>query len=442
MNKTTGNTLILRILILLLSAGLTAATLRAQPQRATPEQWRSDIDYVATELPKSHPNPFAHTTLAAFQEQLDALKQDVPQLTDAGIAIRLQQAVATMDDAHTEVDTRISPTTYYPLRVDFFSDGFYVTRTLAEAKPACGAKLVAIDGIGMDEVLARMATVISHENEPWLLARAPVAIARAEVLEALGITLLSDRAMFTFENGGMRFDLELHPVGLQDANAIFSPPASTDGWPLYVQSPRQWYSWDAARGLMYVKYNACREDFGRPFATFAKEILAIADHNLVTNFVVDVRNNSGGNSSVAQPLIDGIRQRTQLRGRTWVIIGRETFSSGLLNALDLSNTGCKVVGESTGGKPNAYGEVVSFKLPNSGITVFHSTRYFNMVPGDPPSMDPTVAVAIAASDFFSRRDPVRESITNPQGVQGALSIPGPANRRRSAARGDVRSCPE
>ncbi len=43
-----------------------------------------------------------------------------------------------------------------------------------------------------------------------------------------------------------------------------------------------------------------------------------------------------------------------------------------------------LVGEPTGGKPNSYGEISSFLLPNSGLVVNYSTKYFEQVSGDPP----------------------------------------------------------
>ncbi len=56
------------------------------------------------------------------------------------------------------------------------------------------------------------------------------------------------------------------------------------------------------------------------------------------------------------------------RGKIFVVIGRRTFSSGLLNAHDLAaRTRAILIGEPTGGKPNSYGEVESFTLPRSGL---------------------------------------------------------------------------
>lgn len=407
---------------------------------ATPDKWRLDIDYLASELPKRHPNPFGYISRDQFLAQLNAVKAEVDGLNDAEIAIRLQQVMAQIRDAHTEVDTRVEPQTYFPLRLHVFPDGVYVTKTTAASRAACAAKLVAVDGVDVAEVYARVATTISAENDAWLSVREEAAMVRAEVLSLLGITSEADHARFTFENpAGARFDLDLKPASLSEASAIFAPYAFGPGSPLYLQDPGRyyWYRWDADRKLMYVKYNVCQADPSRPFSAFAREIFDLVDQQTVNAFVVDVRNNTGGNSEVARPLIDGLRGRPFLRGRLYAIVGRETFSSGMLNALDLRNAGAILVGEPSGGKPNAYGEVVGFALPNSQLPVYHSTRFFHMVPDDPSSLEPDLRIDLTAADFFAGRDPVLDSIVGSPAVLPLVTAP---SRRRAVAL--VPRCPQ
>jgi hypothetical protein len=69
--------------------------------------------------------------------------------------------------------------------------------------------------------------------------------------------------------------------------------------------------------------------------------------------VVDVRHNGGGDSSVDDALISGLRDRPAWRaaGRLVCLIGGSTFSSGLWTADDLRRLGAVLVGSPTGGKP-------------------------------------------------------------------------------------------
>ena len=66
-----------------------------------------------------------------------------------------------------------------------------------------------------------------------------------------------------------------------------------------------------------------------------------------------------------------------------VIIGRETFSSALLNAYTFKNsTNAKIIGEPSGGKPNCYGEILRITLPNSKLVITYSTRFYKLIEDD------------------------------------------------------------
>lgn len=425
----------------LLLFALIAPAVFGQPQNVSVAQWRSDIDYLAAELPKRHPNPFSYTSRADFVAQLEAVKADVPQLSDIDIALRLQQAVASLRDAHTEVNTLINPITFFPLVVYRFSDGFFVTRTTEASRNACGARIVAIDGMGIDDVLARYSATISYENDQWLLARTNLMM-RAETLYAIGVTASRDHARFTFERQGASFDLDLAAIGQPEQLSRLFANSEAPDLPMYRQqaSSYYWSIWEASRGLLYVKYNSCQNDPRKSFSAFASEVFAVADGENVQRFVVDIRNNGGGNSSVVQPLIDGLALRPQLRGKLYGIIGRATFSSGLMAAFDLLNRGgATLVGEPTGGKPNAYGEVLQFPLPATRLMINHSTKYFTLAPGDPPSLEPLIQVSISSSDYFANRDPVLEAML--PSVVGGAAAPAPApSRRRAVPPVQLRRC--
>ena len=149
-----------------------------------------------------------------------------------------------------------------------------------------------------------------------------------------------------------------------------------------------------------------------PFATFSRELLNLLDTGNVDRLVIDLRDNTGGNAGILNPFIESIRSRSRLNqtGRLFVLINRGTASSGVDNAITLqSRTRPVLVGEPTGGKPNSFGEVRSFTLPYSGLTVNYSTRFFRLVAGDPPALAPNVFVEYPWSAYQAGRDPVLEA---------------------------------
>jgi C-terminal processing protease CtpA/Prc len=128
--------------------------------------------------------------------------------------------------------------------------------------------------------------------------------------------------------------------------------------------------------------------------------------------VLDLRYNGGGNESILQPFIDGMLSRPALNTEQtfFVLIGRETYSSALGNALTLkTRSNATFIGEPTGGKPNHYGEVRQFRLPNSRLIVQYPTWYWlNLRDDDPPSLVPDITAPPTMDAALAGRDPALE----------------------------------
>ena len=90
------------------------------------------------------------------------------------------------------------------------------------------------------------------------------------------------------------------------------------------------------------------------------------------------------------------------RSRGTTIIGRLTFSAGMNCAMDLEkNTEAIFVGEPTESSPNQYGDPTRIVLPQSGIGVSVSTRYWE--DGGPsdhrPWLAPRVPAVLTSKDY-------------------------------------------
>ena len=99
-------------------------------------------------------------------------------------------------------------------------------------------------------------------------------------------------------------------------------------------------------------------------------------------------------------------------GALVVLIGRQTFSAGALFATEVGQqTGAVFVGEDTGGSPNLYANPRPLTLPNSGIVVNVSTKYYDTGGADEQrdAITPDVAVSATLADFLAGRDPVLET---------------------------------
>jgi len=68
------------------------------------------------------------------------------------------------------------------------------------------------------------------------------------------------------------------------------------------------------------------------------------------------------------------------------------------------------VGEPTGGAPQGFGEIKSFRLPHCGMEVYYSTKYFRLTEDEGPSFQPDYLVERTFEDYRTGRDPVWEKV--------------------------------
>jgi len=390
----------------------TTSAPRAVAETVPLEHAKADLQALATELPKRHKDLFFRLTEAQWKAAVQQLEAELPRLTKVELAARFAALVASVGDGHTELGLDSVPGfRRYPIELYAFADGLYITSAAQEHAAFRGKRVTRIGNLEAGAAQTKVAPLIARDNAAALANRVPVHLVIPEVLQAVGIVANPEKARFETDGG----TLEVQPV--QSWREVTWAKA-TETLPHYRRKPQlhYWNDYLAEANALYFKYNACAEDKSSDmtFAQLVKGSFGFVKQNSVTRFVIDLRNNGGGDSRIAAPLIDALAAHPTLnqRGHLYLIIGRQTFSSALLNTIELQQkTAAITVGEPTGGKPNHYGEVKRFTLPHSGWTVSYSTKVFTtaQVEGDPDSIRPDVPVKVTGKDFFAGRDPVLEA---------------------------------
>ncbi len=401
-----------RSLLILLLAVLLATPLAASSNDSA---WLSDIQHLATELARLHVNAFTHISQEAFSTEVERLKGDVPELEDHEVVVRILQLVARIGDSHTMVYSQPPPRV--PIDLYWFADGLFVVRAAETERDLIGARLIAIDGRPLQEILDAIADIIPHENDPWLREMAPRHLVAPDVLHALGLIGAPALATFRFmDRAGLEFDRVL--LKTNEASINWSEAIPLEQRPLYRRDSDRnyWYEYIAWGNTLYVAYNRCQEMASLSVDEFASELAAFAQSHPVARLVLDLRNNSGGDSGLVTRLFTKTfvaLPHVNHPDRFFVVIGPGTFSSAMMNAISIAQqTNATLIGTPTGGKPNHFGNVRTFKLPFSGLTVQYSTRWFALIPdADPASVIPDVEVAVTSDDYFAGRDPVMERIS-------------------------------
>lgn len=400
-----------------LAVGILGFLLLWNPGVSREEWWRKDLRHLAQELPARHINPFFKTTREEFLRAVNELDKALPSMQDHEIVIGLKRIVTIIGDPHTDLSITFS---YFPLRLQWLKDGYFVAGTVSANRSILKSRLVRIGDMDIERVYSAISAVIPHDNKYWLRVRSAQFLTAPAILHALKVVPHLDRAKFHFaDSTGNITSLELvklaQPIDKSDWLDAFNQ--NNNSVPLYLKKPdvNYWFEHLADSKSLFFQYNRCEEMEKLPFSQFSEQLFKAADQFSVTRLIVDLRHNSGGNSGILWPFILNLKASPHLnrRGHLFVVVGPETYSSGVLNAAELQReTSAILVGEPTGARPNLYGHYKFFTLPNSNLEVSYSTRYFERVPGNPDALMPEISVQTSSAEFFAGRDPVLEKILN------------------------------
>lgn len=153
---------------------------------------------------------------------------------------------------------------------------------------------------------------------------------------------------------------------MQISNPIFANLAST-----LFQSG--YYRANLLDDILFIQYNICADFPDMPMKEFTSRIGQLPKPKKV---IVDLRHNTGGDSSVITPLIEMLKNLTQNEKiPLFVFIGNSTFSSGMIAVAELKAIGATTIGEEMGWN-GKFGEVKKIDL-TEGFSLFCSTKDFS-----------------------------------------------------------------
>jgi hypothetical protein len=406
-------------LLALVAVSSVLAVAAADRSTAVSPDARADVELLIQELERIHPNPYHSVSRDEFHAAARQLSSRLPELNDNQMLVELMRLVARLGEreGHTGVsffsNARRGPSHLYPFYAYSFSDGIFVVA--AVNRPALvGARLVAIGGRPVEEVVRVLEPLMTRDNAMTLKVGLPATLAAAEVLHGLGVTPTADRATFTFAfPSGSRREVELRPLtapawiqGFKRAFPTFTYGLPRRAKPLFLsrRGVDQWLTTLKRGRVVYLVYTSMQRD---TFDT-SERLLRLVRKPRVTRIVLDLRNNGGGEIRTYPPLLQALRTPTARRKTLVVIVNRETFSAAVHLSADLDRqTRAVFVGETTGGSPNHYSDSDPVVLPVTGWTVGIPTIYYEKRPGEAGlALEPDVRVDFAARHFFTGRDPV------------------------------------
>jgi len=397
-------------------ASLSDSQGRIQTPTLTVQEWREDLRYLSRELARRHKNLYHATSREQFERAVAELDAAIPSLQGHQIIVRMQQIAATVGDGHT--GWHMPPYfKRYPLALYWFGNELRVIAAAEGYKSSLGMRVVKIGSASINEVQARVRSCFpsaENENEWYVLGTSPAFIVVPEVLHALGIVPGLGPATFTFEGEDANpLALEIRPVEVPVVNGVptLRLRAAAKEEPLFRQKRGEkfWFTYLPDSQTVYVSFRGYDS-----LGDNARKLFQFLAANPAKRLVIDMRQNGGGDFFEGRRhLIQPLRKRPAInqKGRLFVIIGRQTFSAAMANAIDFrKETNAILVGEPIGERPNSYSENDEMTLPNSRLVVSYSTRYYKFLEEDAPAVMPDKRIDPNWADFRAGRDPVLDWI--------------------------------
>ena len=334
--------------------------------------------------------------------RLDTLIQriETEHLDDFEIIVAIQELISDIHIAHIQFfpgnEYKEGYEEIYCIIGEWFADGFYITNATADNKECLGARLVAINGIDLEEILNRYDKIYVNETRSWLKYKFEYESWRTgfvkRELEYLGIVEIGDKeAIFTFEKDGERFEENVKPFKIDEIQ--YQEFVSIDeqiealpyGEAIYINNEQApfCYEIDKENKAMYFQYNECMDvtvkvddkdtsnypNFAETFDSMIEEMKA--NETDIDCLVIDLRNNGGGSEQLLNNALEKHREFIK-KYPIKVLIGKAVFSSGqdaidmLLHMFD----DVTLYGEETGQAIHNYTFITGVKLEKTGGNIY------------------------------------------------------------------------
>ncbi|WP_278379957.1 S41 family peptidase [Chryseobacterium arthrosphaerae] len=386
-------------------------------QKFTKQQLEQDLDFIREKIVNVHINPFTEISKSEFEKKYSEIRKSLQDgMTQKDFYYLAKPLIVTLNDEHSGMsdycvtDSIRNSIKVLPLKFRYEEGRMILTENFSDTSLNIGDELISLNGMPINEVLETCARVIPGAKEE----RIPIAVDKFWIMINKYCYFITDDYKLKFKG---RQETLVKSISLEQlkANASKSQPQRKEEW-----KP---VDYKKIRNVAYLTVNTFDDK-----RTFSVEEWKLKFDSIFTRIkkdqvqalVIDVHNNSGGNSAIGNLLIsyfsdknynsyqgkwkkskeysdflksnnktvpeyesvkDGdfypIRSRVvkagenpvRFNGKTYVVIGKNTFSSAMMfGAMVLDNKLAEVVGEiPEKGHPNHFGELISFRTPNTKL---------------------------------------------------------------------------
>lgn len=417
----------------------------------SPEEAKEDLNTVKKLLLDVHPS-----TIEGLDKKNEKLINDTinsvkKPISTESLFFKVQNILNTAGDAHTSIN-------YSPMAGErslkvyymWLADGLYIGEDNLPLKK--GDKVLEIGNKSTASIFNELSKTISHENDNWVRAVGEMALTMEYFIDHLGIIDRNDNIKYMVLRDGKK---QSFSIPFKNLSGPCRAPI------LEGKSSRFTYSLLKDDSIGIFTLNTCVNDDA--YKSALKNFFASVRDENIKNVVVDLRRNTGGDSSVTDEFLNYLPVKEYkgygavvrvseeanaqnhsnvlvvkdnkynkyiinsflvpvkgpedksltFKGNVFVLISKYTCSAAnWFGAIIQDNKLGTLVGEPSGNAPNCYGNILSFTLPNSKINLSMSYKYFERPDKSKKSnaLEPDILVKTTIDDILNNRDPQLEKI--------------------------------
>lgn len=340
----------------------------------TDKQKMEDIDYLYNLLKEGQ----EHFNEVLFLKEIKSLKENVSSLNDIAFKYELARVLACAKDAHTKIfigSQQLSQPILPIWDIEEYQDGWYIKGISSAYKDWVGKEIVSINGYSISDIMKKSTPYISTENKINIKNSFLSFLQDAEFLKYIGIIKSTDKISVKLRDSNNKITtVTIKTIMTDDEKAFQSgswlPDIKTG------QSQEKYRFLPLNNTTLFIQCNQCYEEEQKPLKDFEKELENEIKTGKYKKVIFDLRYNPGGNYPSFERLTRiPSKLMEQYSYELYTLIGTKTFSSGVIQAVQLKQEGAVLVGTPTGGNVNFYANTKNFELPNSHIKGCYSTAY-------------------------------------------------------------------
>ena len=251
-------------------------------------------------------------------------------------------------DSHTNVIDNES--IHLPLELKLIEDELYIDKCYDDSYKK--ANIISINNIPLKKITDELNNIICYGTNEWFKRCIELNLVNSSVLLSLpSVDSNSKSINFETNKGILKIDLD------KEYNCSFDNDSN----------------YEILNNSLIYKYIECTSE-NVPDINYIDEIIK---NNNIEKFILDIRNNSGGNENLLLPLIEYLKNSNL---DIYTVVNKGVFSSARINCIDMKNIGSKIISEDLNiGTPlNCFGSNNrSLPTPNFNLLLTFSKWYIN-----------------------------------------------------------------